>query len=59
MGDVSLPVYSYKDQYSAVAPYLVTAPNVRREIVIGHVHLDMIVAVGGCKLIFYLSGTPY
>jgi hypothetical protein len=48
MGDVSLPIYGFKDQYSAFVPLLVVLPNVRLAIIIAHLYLDY-VELHGCK----------
>lgn len=56
MGPVGINIYSYKDQYSSDDLYLKHAPNVRREIIIGHFFLDF-VEVYGCKSWFFFEYT--
>lgn len=42
MGDVALPIYGTKDQWSGCIKHLVTIPDNRLATTIGHVHLDCI-----------------
>ncbi|KAG6907095.1 hypothetical protein DXG01_010544 [Tephrocybe rancida] len=42
MGEVCLPIYGIKDQYTSFVKHLVTVPNNRLATTIGHVHLDCI-----------------
>jgi hypothetical protein len=42
MGDVGLPIYAGKDQFSTFVPIMRVIPNVRRGDTIGHLFLDMI-----------------
>ncbi|KAG6905917.1 hypothetical protein DXG01_016947 [Tephrocybe rancida] len=42
MGDVALPIYGVKDQWSSFLKYLVTVPDNRLATTIGHVNLDCI-----------------
>ncbi|KAG2345670.1 hypothetical protein BDR05DRAFT_946703 [Suillus weaverae] len=42
MGDITLPIYAFKDQFSTFVPYMCCLPNVRLSNVIGHVFLDLI-----------------
>lgn len=46
MGDVSLPMYSFKDQFSDFVPILRLLPNVRLEVIIGHLFLDYVEEYG-------------
>ncbi|KAH7929145.1 hypothetical protein BV22DRAFT_1029764 [Leucogyrophana mollusca] len=45
-GDVSLPIYAFKDKYSTFVPYMRVLPNVRLSNVIGHVFLDLVETYG-------------
>jgi hypothetical protein len=42
MGDVGLPIYAGKDQYSTFVPIMRVIPNVRLGETIGHLFLDMV-----------------
>lgn len=42
MGDVSLPIYGIKDQWTSFIKHLVTVPDNRLATTIGHVHLDCV-----------------
>ncbi|KAG6806396.1 hypothetical protein H0H92_011479 [Tricholoma furcatifolium] len=42
MGDVALPIYGTKDQWSSLVKHLVTVPDNRLATTIGHVHLDCV-----------------
>jgi hypothetical protein len=42
MGNVSLPIYGIKDQWTSFFKHLVTIPNNRLATTIGHVHLDCV-----------------
>ncbi|OAX31333.1 hypothetical protein K503DRAFT_787898, partial [Rhizopogon vinicolor AM-OR11-026] len=42
MGDVTLPIYAFKDQFSTFVPYMCVLPNVRLSNTIGHVFLDFV-----------------
>ncbi|KAG6836326.1 hypothetical protein H0H93_009076 [Arthromyces matolae] len=42
MGDVALPIYGIRDQWSGLVKHLVTVPDNRLATTIGHVHLDCI-----------------
>ncbi|KAG2149231.1 hypothetical protein DEU56DRAFT_690506, partial [Suillus clintonianus] len=42
MGDITLPIYAFKDQFSTFVPYMCYLPNVRLSNVIGHVFLDLV-----------------
>lgn len=54
MGDVALPIYGTKDQWSSRIKHLVTVPDNRLATTIGHVHLDCIEKFLGnhCNSIF-------
>lgn len=42
MGNVTLPIYALKDQFSTFVPSMRVLPNVRLENTIGHFYLDFI-----------------
>ncbi|KAF8075916.1 hypothetical protein FPV67DRAFT_1558519 [Lyophyllum atratum] len=42
MGDVSLPIYGIKDQWTSFIKHLVTVPDNRLAMTIEHVHLDCV-----------------
>jgi len=42
MGDVGLPIYAGKDQFSTFVPIMRVMPNVRLRHTIGHLFLDMV-----------------
>lgn len=42
MGDVGLPIYAGKDQFSTFVPIMRVIPNVRLGDAIGHLFLDMV-----------------
>ncbi|KAG1739727.1 hypothetical protein EDB19DRAFT_1635630 [Suillus lakei] len=46
MGDITLPIYAFKDQFSTFVPYMCCLPNVRLSNVIGHVFLDLVEEYG-------------
>ncbi|KAG1853953.1 hypothetical protein F4604DRAFT_1591403, partial [Suillus subluteus] len=46
MGDVTLPIYAFKDQFSTFVPYMRCLPNVRLSNIIGHVFLDLVEEYG-------------
>jgi len=48
MGGVGLGIYGFKDQSTSFILHLVTVPNPRLAVTIGHVHLDC-VETHGCK----------
>lgn len=48
MGDITLPIYAFKDQYSTFVPMMDVLPNVRLGTTIGHYFLDF-VETYGCK----------
>jgi hypothetical protein len=48
MGNVTLPIYAFKDQFSTFVPYMRVLPNVRLSNIIGHAFLDFVEDYG-CK----------
>jgi hypothetical protein len=46
MGEVGLPVYAGKDQFSSFVPIMRVLPNVRLGNTIGHLFLDMVEEYG-------------
>lgn len=42
MGEVGLPIYAGKDQFSTFVPIMRVVPNVRLGDTIGHLFLDMV-----------------
>jgi hypothetical protein len=47
MGDVSLPIYGIKDQWSSFIKHLVTIPDNRLATTVGHVQLDCVEMYNG------------
>lgn len=42
MGNLSIPIYGYRDKWSGYILKLCTVPDARKAAVIGHVYLDLI-----------------
>ncbi|KAG6834599.1 hypothetical protein H0H93_008683 [Arthromyces matolae] len=51
MGEVCLPIYGIKDQYSSFIKHLVTVPNNRLATTVGHIHLDCVEKYGVFKAV--------
>jgi hypothetical protein len=47
MGDISLPIYLYRDKWSGVILKLGVIPDARTAAALGHVFLDFISEIGG------------
>ncbi|KAG1830987.1 hypothetical protein DFJ58DRAFT_614069, partial [Suillus subalutaceus] len=58
MGDVTLPIYAFKDQFSTFVPYMRCLPNVRLSNIIGHVFLDLVEEYG-CACAFLRNQHSY
>lgn len=52
MGPVGISIYGYRDKGSTVVPHLVTVPDARHAVVIGHVYLDFVEEFGGQSIPF-------
>ncbi|KAF4586441.1 Transposase [Pleurotus pulmonarius] len=50
MGTVTLPIYGFKDQFSAFVPLLQVLPSVRNVETIGHLYLDLVESYGRAPL---------
>lgn len=47
MGDIGLPIYAYKDKWTADALKIIVVPDCRSAGAIGHLFLDFIQEMGG------------
>ncbi|TFK19167.1 hypothetical protein FA15DRAFT_683052 [Coprinopsis marcescibilis] len=50
MGDISIPIYAYRDKWSGFIIKLVAVPDSRSAAPLGHLYLDLIAECGGVPL---------
>ncbi|KAJ7512411.1 hypothetical protein B0H11DRAFT_1698749 [Mycena galericulata] len=50
MGDIGLPIYSYKDKWTANVLKLTVVPDCRTNAAVGHLHLDFLEEIGGIPM---------
>ena len=57
LGNITLPIYGARDQFSSKVLLLITAPNVRFADAAGHFYLDLVEELGCTLHNFYYSMT--
>ena len=58
MGDISIPIYAYRDKWSGFIIKLIAVPDSRSAAPLGHLYLDLIAECGGVLTWSWTTSCP-